>query len=217
MAPQPPILKPQNKFNFSYGHHKPSQNCPIVRGGLFSNRQSLSLNKTQTPKPQPGPFDLHNWDPHFLPQSSTTPHTFNNNNSSLLRLSPITRFIVDSFRKNQNRWGPPIVSELNKLCCVTPNLVAEVLKLQLDPTLASKFFHWASKQKGFHHNFAAYNALTYFLNRSNRFRSTNQLPKLMHSHGKPPTEKQFEILIRMHSDTNHPLSAFLRLSKDEEI
>lgn len=83
-----------------------------------------------------------------------------------------------------------------------------MLKVQSDPALASKFFHWAGKQKGYKHNFASYNALAYCLNRNNRFRAADQLPELMESQGKPPTEKQFEILIRMHSDANRGLRVY---------
>lgn len=83
-----------------------------------------------------------------------------------------------------------------------------MLKVQDDAVLASKFFHWAGKQKGFKHTFASYNALTYCLNRTDRFRSADQVPELMDSQGKPPTEKQFEILIRMHSDANRGLRVY---------
>lgn len=86
--------------------------------------------------------------------------------------------------------------------------MAEVLKVQTDPSLAAKFFHWAGKQKGYNHNFASYNAFAYCLNRTNRFRSADQVPELMESQGKPPSEKQFEILIRMHSDANRGLRVF---------
>ncbi|BFG20349.1 hypothetical protein CerSpe_066230 [Prunus speciosa] len=48
---------------------------------------------------------------------------------------------------------------------------------------------------------------------SNRFRSADQVPELMDSQGKPPSEKQFEILIRMHSDANRGLrSGYLDLA-----
>lgn len=86
--------------------------------------------------------------------------------------------------------------------------MSEVLKVQTDPGLASKFFHWAGKQKGYKHNFASYNAFAYCLNRTNRFRSADQVPELMDSQGKPPSEKQFEILIRMHADANRGLRVF---------
>ncbi|KAL5543648.1 hypothetical protein UlMin_007432 [Ulmus minor] len=202
MPAQPPPAKPY----FFYGHRKPSQNRPTVRGGLFSNR--LSLRTPPPPEPQnhqTQTVDLANWDPH-LPQSpsskskSTTP--------TLSFLSPIARFIVDAFRRNQSRWGPAVVSDLQKLRRVTPNLVAEVLKVQTDPGLASKFFHWAGKQKGYYHNFASYNAFAYCLNRNNRYRSADQLPELMESQGRPPSEKQFEILIRMHADKNRGLRVY---------
>lgn len=91
---------------------------------------------------------------------------------------------------------------------MTPDLVAEVLKVESNPNLASKFFHWAGKQKGYQHNFASYNAFAYCLNRSSLFRAADQLPELMDSQGKQPTEKQFEILIRMHSDANRGLRVY---------
>lgn len=101
-----------------------------------------------------------------------------------------------------------MVEELSKLRRVTPNLVSEVLKVQSNPIIASKFFHWAGKQKGYNHNFASYNAFAYCLNRNNQFRAADQLPELMNSQGKPPSEKQFEILIRMHSDANRGLRVY---------
>ncbi|KAF7824644.1 pentatricopeptide repeat-containing protein [Senna tora] len=202
----PPPSKP-NKFYFFYGHRKPSQNRPTVRGGLFSNRLTLKPNKHKE-ETQIQPFDIHKWDPHFLPQSPSSSPSPETSFSISLRLSPIARFIIDAFRKNQNKWGPPVVSELRKLRRVTPNLVAEVLKIQSNPTLASKFFHWAGKQKGYHHNFASYNAFAYCLNRNNQFRAADQVPELMDSQGKPPSEKQFEILIRMHADANRGLRVY---------
>ena len=62
--------KPTNKFYFFYGHRNPSQNRPTVRGGLFSDRQTLHPNPSQ-PKPTTKPFNIKNWDPHFL----SNPHT----------------------------------------------------------------------------------------------------------------------------------------------
>ncbi|EPS66766.1 hypothetical protein M569_08007, partial [Genlisea aurea] len=61
------------------------------------------------------------------------------------------------------------------------------------------------KQKGYKHDFACYNAFAYFLNRVNLFRSADHMPELMNMQGKPPSEKQFEILIRMHADANRGL------------
>lgn len=120
-------------------------------------------------------------------------------------LSPIARYIVDAFRKH-NQWSPELVAELNRLRRVTPKLVSEVLKFpDVDPRLSSKFFHWAGKQKGYRHDFACYNAFAYFLNRANHFRAADQVPELMHMQGKPPSEKQFEILIRMHADAKRGL------------
>lgn len=80
--------------------------------------------------------------------------------------------------------------------------------MENSPVLASKFFHWAGKQKGYKHTFASYNALAYCLNRNKMFRAADQVPELMDSQGKPPTEKQFEILIRMHSDSNRGLRVY---------
>ncbi|KAM5551998.1 pentatricopeptide repeat-containing protein [Rosa sericea] len=194
-------MPPPPKFSLFYGHRNPSRNRPTVRGSRLSPPKP---NPTPT---QSQPFDLSKWDPHQSP-----PPTSSNPNPNpavpLSFLSPIARFILDAFRKNRNRWGPPVVAELQKLRRVTPDLVAEVLKVQNDPVSASKLFHWAGKQKGFKHTFASYNALTYCLNRTNRFRSADQVPDLMESQGKPPTEKQFEILIRMHSDANRGLRVY---------
>ncbi|OAY50229.1 pentatricopeptide repeat-containing protein At4g20740 [Manihot esculenta] len=205
--PNPKPVKPY----FFYGHRKPSQNRPVVRGGLFSNRQTI-----KSPPPLTSrfvPFDLQKWDPQNPsppPQASKPPPLAHNHSLTRVSrlLSPISRFIIDAFRKNGNHWGPPVVTELRKLRRVTPDLVAEVLKVENNPHLASKFFHWAGKQKGYKHNFASYNAFAYCLNRSSLFRAADQLPELMDSQGKPPTEKQFEILIRMHSDAHRGLRVY---------
>lgn len=69
----------------------------------------------------------------------------------------------------------------------------------------SLFFGGTGKQKGYRHDFACYNAFAYFLNRANHFRDADQVPELMHMQGKPPSEKQFEILIRMHADAKRGL------------
>ncbi|KAK9062983.1 hypothetical protein SSX86_016853 [Deinandra increscens subsp. villosa] len=202
MPPQP------KKFNFFDGHRKPpTHNRPTVRGPIFSNPQTHNPN--QSHRPPTTNFDLQKWSPEDY--SITTPprgpspsqHFF----SVAQTLSPIARYIIDSFRKH-NHWGPPVVADLNKLRRVTPKLVAEVLKVQSDPVIASKFFHWAGKQKGYKHDFASYNAFAYCLNRNNQFRAADQVPELMNMQGKPPTEKQFEILIRMHSDSNRGLRVY---------
>ncbi|XP_044488168.1 pentatricopeptide repeat-containing protein At4g20740 [Mangifera indica] len=200
MPPQPPL--PPLKPYFFYGHRKPSQNRPTVYGGLFSNLQSLK-NPDPTPHLQSQPFDIQKWDPHYLPSQTRTRSPPSITPLSISqRLSPIARFIIDSFRKNQYRWGPEVLTQLQKLRRVTPDLVAEVLKVENNPVLASKFFHWAGKQKGYRHTFSSYNALAYCLHRNKLFRAADQVPELMEAQGKPPTEKQFEILIRMHSDCN---------------
>ncbi|CAK8538927.1 unnamed protein product [Lathyrus sativus] len=203
MPPRAPT--PPNKFYFYYGHRRPSQNRPTVRGGIFSNRQTLTPPKSKSNK-QIDRFQIQKWDPHFLshpnsPSLDTSP-------SASIRLSPIARFIIDAFRKNDYKWGPTVVTELNKLRRVTPTLVAEVLKVQTNPNLAFKFFHWVEKQKGYHHNFASFNAFAYCLNRANHFRAADNLPELMDAQGKPPSEKQFEILIRMHSDAGRGLRIY---------
>lgn len=147
MPPQSHPAKP-NKFYFYYGHRKPSQNRPTVYGGLFSNRQTLN---PKTPKfNKPTNFDLQKWDPDS-PKSLKTPATKDPSEqffSLAQNLSPVARYIVDSFRKHTN-WGPQVVADLNKLRRVTPKLVAEVLKVQTDPRLSFKFFHWAGKHKGY--------------------------------------------------------------------
>nr|GMD13562.1 pentatricopeptide repeat-containing protein At4g20740 [Ipomoea batatas] len=210
MPPQPsPVatVKPHRPY-FFYGHRKPTQNRPTVRGGLFSNRQTINPANTAQPTPyDPLDFDLRKWDPDAdsRPGNRDPSQDFF---SVAKSLSPIARYIVDSFRKH-GRWGPLVVEDLNRLRRVTPKLVTEILKVpNIDPRLSSKFFYWAGKQKGYRHDFACYNAFAYSLNRTNQFRAADQIPELMHMQGKPPTEKQFEILIRMHADANRGLRVY---------
>ncbi|XP_031100622.1 pentatricopeptide repeat-containing protein At4g20740 [Ipomoea triloba] len=200
-------VKPHRPY-FFYGHRKPTQNRPTVRGGLFSNRQTINPANTAQPTPyDPLDFDLRKWDP----DADSRPGTRDPSQdffSVAKSLSPIARYIVDSFRKH-GRWGPLVVEDLNRLRRVTPKLVTEILKVpNIDPRLSSKFFYWAGKQKGYRHDFACYNAFAYSLNRTNQFRAADQIPELMHMQGKPPTEKQFEILIRMHADANRGLRVY---------
>ncbi|XP_041994971.1 pentatricopeptide repeat-containing protein At4g20740-like [Salvia splendens] len=200
-VPPTPVSKPY----FFYGHRKPSQNCPTVRGGLFSNRQTLNPKKLVRPTEEP--FDLQKWDPDH--RANQTPFHVKDPSERFFilakNLSPIARYIVDAFR-NHKYWTPELVADLNRLRRVTPKLVSEVLKFpDVDPRLSSKFFNWAGKQKGYRHDFACYNAFAYFLNRANHFRAADQVPELMHMQGKPPTEKQFEMLIRMHADAKRGL------------
>ncbi|XP_019165070.1 PREDICTED: pentatricopeptide repeat-containing protein At4g20740 [Ipomoea nil] len=209
MPPQPSAVatvKPHRPY-FFYGHRKPTQNRPTVRGGLFSNRQTINPATNAQPTPyDPLDFDLRKWDPdaHSRPARDPSQEFF----SVAKTLSPIARYIVDSFRKH-GRWGPLVVEDLNRLRRVTPKLVTEILKIpNIDPRLSSKFFYWAGKQKGYRHEFACYNAFAYSLNRTNQFRAADQIPELMHMQGQPPTEKQFEILIRMHSDANRGLRVY---------
>ncbi|XP_043718837.1 pentatricopeptide repeat-containing protein At4g20740-like [Telopea speciosissima] len=219
----PPEIRPlvtdtNNKFYFFYGHRKPSQNRPTVRGGIFSNRKTSNPNsfdqsKTLNPKHQSNSsstsFDLQKWDPNSHGSLSTPPtKTASEKFFSIAQaLTPIAQYICDSFHKHKH-WGPSIITDLNKLRRVTPKLVAEVLKVQTDPRISSKFFHWAGKQKGYQHNFVSYNAFAYCLNRANQFRAADQVPELMNMQGKQPSEKQFEILIRMHSDASRGLRVY---------
>ncbi|TMW89538.1 hypothetical protein EJD97_017055 [Solanum chilense] len=200
----------QSKPYFFYGHRKPTQHRPTVQGGLFSNRQTINPNRTTKNSPSSvtqGDFQLQKWDPDEVSgQKSRDPSQefF----SLAQRLSPIARYIVDSFRKH-GKWGAPLLADLNTLRRVTPKLVTEVLKHpNLDPKISSKFFYWAGKQKGYRHDFSCYNAFAYGLNRANQFRTADQVPELMHMQGKPPSEKQFEILIRMHGDANRGLRVY---------
>ncbi|KAL3648209.1 hypothetical protein CASFOL_007633 [Castilleja foliolosa] len=205
-APPVALTKP-NKSYFFYGHRKPSQNRPTVGGGLFSNRQILNPEKFSRPTAAHESLDLQKWDPDDK-LNQKPPYGIDPSEkffSLAKNLTPIARYVVDAFRKHK-QWSPQLVAELNRLRRVTPKLVAEVLKFpDVDPRLSSKFFYWAGKQKGYRHDFACYNAFAYFLNRANHFRAADQVPELMHMQGKPPTEKQFEILIRMHADANRGL------------
>ncbi|CAA7017626.1 unnamed protein product [Microthlaspi erraticum] len=131
-SPKPPNLSDKSlKPNFFYGHRKPSRNRPVVYGGLFSNRQSLSQD---SPKPQSNSvadrttFDLRKWDPETrLPSERAPPWSPPSTviSAASERLSPIARFVLDALRKNQNHWGPSVVSELNKLRRVTPSRGSE--------------------------------------------------------------------------------------------
>ncbi|KAH9774301.1 pentatricopeptide repeat-containing protein [Citrus sinensis] len=201
MPPQTPQRPP--KPYFFYGHRKPSQNRPTVYGGLFSNRQSLRNPNSASEPHQSPPFNVQKWDPHYLPNQKTQSPPSDPKTFQLQRhLSPIARFITDAFRKNQFQWGPQVVTELSKLRRVTPDLVAEVLKVENNPTLASKFFHWAGKQKGYKHNFASYNALAYCLSRNNLFRAADQVPELMDSQGR--IAEMLEILEKMRRNLCKP-------------
>ncbi|KAL0387898.1 UNVERIFIED_CONTAM: Pentatricopeptide repeat-containing protein [Sesamum radiatum] len=175
-APPPALTKPHKPY-FFYGHRKPTQNRPTVRGGLFSNRRTWNPKEFSHPTAAAGEaFDLQKWDPDDnINQNPPLGKDPSEKFFSLARnLSPIARYIVDSFRKHK-QWSPQLVAELNRLRRVTPKLVAEVLKFpDVDPRLSTKFFHWAGKQKGYRHDFACYNAFAYFLNRANHFRAADQ-------------------------------------------
>lgn len=141
-----PPKSANNKPYFFYGHRKPTQHRPTVRGGLFSNRQIINPSLTTKNSPSSDDFQLQKWDPDGVSgQRSRDPSQefF----SLAQRLSPIARYIVDSFRKH-GKWGKPLVADLNSLRRVTPKLVAEVLKHpNLDPKISSNFFYWAGISK----------------------------------------------------------------------
>ncbi|KAI0527527.1 hypothetical protein KFK09_003131 [Dendrobium nobile] len=214
-APRPPgAVAAVRKPYFYYGHRRPSQNRPVVFGGLFTNRKSLPfsaadrLSGDRPSKPRSHPtIDFRNWDPDLSSPSSSS--SLPSLPDSDRRLSPLARFICDSFRRH-HRWCPAVLTELNKLRRVTPDLVAEVLKSRplLPPSLSTRFFHWAGRQKGFSHTFASYNALAYTLSAAGLFRAADQVPELMLAQGKPPSEKQLEILVRFHADARRPLRLF---------
>ncbi|KAK1319137.1 Pentatricopeptide repeat-containing protein [Acorus calamus] len=160
--------------------------------------------------------DFRRWDP-SNPSPPPPPPTPSSASAAARRLSPITRYICDSLRRSHHRWGPEVLSDLDKLRRVPPDLLAEVLKTLTDPTVASKLFNWAGKQKGFKHSFASYNAFMYCLNRSNQFKSAEGVLDLMSAQGKPPSEKQFEILIRMHADAGRGLRLYYVYQKMKEF
>lgn len=140
----PTAITKSNKAYFFFGHRKPTQNRPTVHGGLFTNRQTVNPNP-KTPSQVLPPVDLTKWDPD-LPRTRPSENDPTEKFFSVAQtLSPIARYILDSFRRNRH-WGPSVVADLNKLRRVTPKLVAEVLKVpNIDPRLSTKFFHWAGK------------------------------------------------------------------------
>lgn len=142
------LTKPQKPY-FFYGHRKPNQNRPIVRGDLVSNRQIVNPNKFRQPNSAHDSFDLQKWDPDDKANQKPPYGKHPSEKFFYLakNLSPIARYIVDAFRKHK-QWSPQLVQELNRLRRVTPKLVTEVLKFpDLDPRISSKFFHWAGKQE----------------------------------------------------------------------
>ncbi|KAK8952965.1 Pentatricopeptide repeat-containing protein [Platanthera guangdongensis] len=205
------------KHCFYYGHRRPSRNRPVVFGGLFTNRKTLpsstvegdTLSGSRQSKPRPSTtIHFRDWDPD-LPSSSSSSSAPPSLTDSDRRLSPLARFICDSLRRN-HRWCPAVLSDLNKLRRVTPDIVSEVLRSRplLPASIYTRFFRWAGRQKGFSHTFASYNALAYSLSASGLFRAADQIPELMLAHGKSPSEKQLEILIRFHADARRPLRVF---------
>ncbi|MQL72404.1 hypothetical protein Taro_004737 [Colocasia esculenta] len=203
------------KFYFYYGHRRPSQNRPVVRGGVFTNRAILPPLPTPSgpalpPRRRPAApvVDFRDWDPDHPPPLGPAAVGATSSSSAAARaLSPVARYICDSFRRH-GRWCPAVLLDLGRLRRVPPDLVAEVVKAQSDPVLSSRFFHWAGKQKGYRHNYAAYNALAYCLGRSGSHRAADQVVEVMDAQGRPPSEKQFEILVRMHADAGRGLRIY---------
>ncbi|KAJ1692185.1 hypothetical protein LUZ63_008883 [Rhynchospora breviuscula] len=205
--PPPPQASAPRKHYFYWGQRalRRSPHRPFVHSHLLS----LSRLKLKAPlKPsKPQPFSLSDWDPH----STSPPPPFPPPSSLPLsdrRLSPLARFILSSLRRHK-RWGPDILSDLSKLRHVPPPLVCEVLRSRppLPPSLSTPFFLWAGKQKHFRHDYASFNAFAHLLSLTRQPGLANQVPHLMHMHGKPPTEKQLDVLVKLHSQTGHPLRA----------
>eukprot|EP01018_Ginkgo_biloba_P038962 Gb_04675 [translate_table: standard] len=199
-----------NKIYIYHGHRRATENRPSVTGGLFTNRRSRSeplvdVRRRKTESNDFKPFKTELWDPDSLNMKSRRIQTSDEKNFNAgRRLSAIARYVCESFNKHK-KWGPEIVADLKKLHRVTPNVVTEVLKVQNNAQLASKFFHWAGRQKGFRHNFSAYNAFAYCLNRANQYKAADQVVELMKAQGKEPSIKQFEVMIRMHADAGRGL------------
>lgn len=204
-----------NKIYIYHGHRSPFENRPTVTGGLFTNRRSRGdpWADLQRKKPELEPFRTELWDPESFiakPEGIRNPDQKKFNEGR--RLSAIARYVCESFNKHK-RWGPEIIADLKKLHRVTPNVVTEVLKVQTSAQLASKFFHWAGRQKGFRNNYSAYNALAYCLNRCNQYKAADQVVELMSAQGKEPSVKQFEIMIRMHADAGRGLRVHFAYQK----
>ncbi|KFK28679.1 hypothetical protein AALP_AA7G032500 [Arabis alpina] len=93
-------MKPPKPSIFS-GHRKPSQNRPVVYGGLFSNRQSLSILPPKSQPNQNTPFNLQKWDPESNP-SPKPPPSSSSISAATERLSPIARLAVyDDFKEDE--------------------------------------------------------------------------------------------------------------------
>ncbi|XP_072958971.1 pentatricopeptide repeat-containing protein At4g20740 [Typha angustifolia] len=207
-----PPRKP--KPYFYYGHRAPSQNRPVVRGGFFSNRKTLPsaaaaslLSDRRLLRPS---IDFRDWDS-SSPTSPSSPSSSSLPSlpSSDRRLSPLARFVLSSLRRHR-RWGPAVISDLSKLRRVPSSLVSEVLRSRpaLPPSLSLPFFLWSGKQKRFRHSFTSFHALAFSLSLSRLPAAVDQLPDLMRAHGKTVSEKQLDVLVRLHSESNRPLRLF---------
>ncbi|XP_078158495.1 pentatricopeptide repeat (PPR-like) superfamily protein [Carex rostrata] len=214
--PPPPSQPKPSVLRKHYFYHGPraarfSPHRPIVNSHLLSRinplkpfKPSSSPSPNQTP---PKPFSFSDWDPHS-PSPPPPLHPPASPSLSDRRLSPLARFILSSLRLHK-RWGPEILADLSKLRHVPPPLVVEVLRSRppLSPSLSTPFFLWAGKQKRFRHDYASFNAFAHLLSLTRRPGLADQVPDLMRMHGKPPTEKQLDVLVKLHSQTGHPLRA----------
>ncbi|ERN13178.1 hypothetical protein AMTRI_Chr11g150270 [Amborella trichopoda] len=214
-----------SKYYFFYGRRKPSQSRPIVEGGLFTNRKTRGTVLPPLYKPNNKPptktFNPDLWNPDCItPKMQTKTHSSSEPSSlssASRKLSPIARYVCDTIRRH-GTWGPQVLSDLNKLHRVPPSTVTEILKSSLlNPSLSSRFFNWATNQKGFRHNFSCYNALACCLHRANRHRAADQVPDLMRAHNKEPTSKQFELLIRLHAESGRGLRVHYVYQKMREF
>ncbi|XP_078446976.1 pentatricopeptide repeat (PPR-like) superfamily protein [Wolffia australiana] len=191
---------PSSPSSSSPNTHFPAS-PPSSRNTHFPSSPSSSSPNTHFPSSSPSSRNTHF--PSSPPSSS----------AAARGLSPLARFICDSLRRHNGRWCPAFVSDLRKLRRVPPDLVAEVLKHQSDPSISSRFFNWAGSQKGYRHGFSAYNALAHCLARAGRHRAADQVLELMAAHGRPPSEKQFQILLQFHAQAGRPLHAHHLLDK----
>ncbi|PKA48685.1 Pentatricopeptide repeat-containing protein [Apostasia shenzhenica] len=203
------------KLYLCNGHRQSSRNRSTVYRRLLADRKNFPSSAASDSSGSVGgrklrsfpTVDFRDWDPD-LPSysSSSSPPSLQDADR---RLSPLARYICDSLRRH-GHWCPAVLSDLNKLRRVLPDLVTEVLRSRplLPPAVSTRFFHWAGRQKGFSHTFASYNALAYCLSAAGLFRAADQVPELMLAQGKPPSEKQLEILLRFHADARRPLRLF---------
>jgi len=98
---------------------------------------------------------------------------------------------------------------------VPPSIVTEVLTARPPPPppLALTFFLWAGRQKGFRHCFPAFHALASLLSAAGLPGAADQLPDLMRAHGRPVSNPQLTLLVRLHTAARRPLRALHALRR----